>query len=154
MKRISLDCSTYVELPSLEMLTCVAIGDDDDQLGNLAVFHPPVKRCHDALYVGFDLVVGRDEHVEAIFLHDSEVLGGVHATLVENGVDGVLELYRAIEGSAIDQLWQWWEIATTYELGDELRAAFERKLVHLGGVLVLLFFGGLFGGCHGGNVSK
>ncbi len=63
------------------MLACVLVGDDNDQLGDLAADHPLVELRHDFLDVGAHLVVGRDQHVEAIFLDGGEVLGGVHASL-------------------------------------------------------------------------
>lgn len=40
------------------------------------------------------------------------------------------------------------QVAGTYELGDELRAAFQRQLVDFGRVLVLFGGVGLVGGCH------
>jgi hypothetical protein len=51
---------THIELPSLNVLACVFVGDDDDELGDFAANHPFVELAHDFLDVGFDLVVGRD----------------------------------------------------------------------------------------------
>ncbi|KAJ2965814.1 hypothetical protein NUW58_g10814 [Xylaria curta] len=50
------------------MLAGVLVGYNDDQLADLAVLHPLVELRHDLLDVGFDLVVGGHEHIEAIFL--------------------------------------------------------------------------------------
>lgn len=74
------------------MLARVLVGDDDDELGDLATDHPAVELRHDLLDVGLDLVVGRHEHVEAILLHGREVLGWVDAALEEDRVDRVEEL--------------------------------------------------------------
>lgn len=51
---------TYIELPSLNVLAGIFVGDDDDKLGDFAANHPFVELAHDFLDVGFDLVVGRD----------------------------------------------------------------------------------------------
>lgn len=85
----------YVKLPPLEVLARVLVRDDDDQLRDLAVLHPAVQRGHDLLDVRLDLVVGRDEHVQPVLFDDGEVLGRVDAALVEDGVDGVLELRKS-----------------------------------------------------------
>lgn len=53
-------CMTHIELPSLNVLAGVLVGDDDDELGDFAANHPFVELAHDFLDVGFDLVVGRD----------------------------------------------------------------------------------------------
>lgn len=53
----------YVKLPALDVLACVLVGDDDDELGDLAADHPFVELGHDFLDVGLDLVVGRDCNV-------------------------------------------------------------------------------------------
>ena len=71
----------YVKLPPFNVLARVLVGDDNDQLGDLAADHPLVELRHDLLDVGAHLVVGRDQHVEAIFLDGGEVLGGVNASL-------------------------------------------------------------------------
>lgn len=63
------------------MLSRVFVCDNDDQLADFAVLHPPVQLAHDLFDVGLDLVIGRDEHVEAIFLDGGEVLGWVDSSL-------------------------------------------------------------------------
>lgn len=85
------------------MLSRVLFRHNNDQLANLAILHPPVQGGHDFANVRLDLVVARHEHVEAIFLDDGEVFGGVDATLVEDGVDGVLELIDATEGQKVSE---------------------------------------------------
>lgn len=55
--------------------------DYDHQLGDFAPDHPFVELRHDLFDVGFDLVIGGDEHREAIFLDGAEVFGGVDAAL-------------------------------------------------------------------------
>lgn len=151
------------------MLARVLIGNDNDKLGNLAVLHPPVQGRHDAFYVRLDLVVGRDEHVEAIFLDDGEVFGGVDAALVEDGVDGVLELsvakrarfvsaslrahscrFKVMRIAKFDNAARRETGPKTYEFGNQLGAALERELVHLGDVLFVLCW--FFRGGHGDEV--
>ena len=51
---------TYVKLPALYVLASVLVGDDDDELGDLAADHPLVQLGHDLLDVGLDLVVRGD----------------------------------------------------------------------------------------------
>lgn len=51
---------TYIELPTLDVLAGVLVGNDNDKLGDLAADHPLVKLGHDLLDVGLYLVVGRD----------------------------------------------------------------------------------------------
>lgn len=51
---------THIELPSLNVLAGIFVGDDDDELGDFAANHPLVELAHDFLDIGFDLVVGRD----------------------------------------------------------------------------------------------
>lgn len=82
----------YIKLPPLNMLPCVFLRHHDDQLADLAVLHPSVQCGHDFADVCFHLVVAGHEHVEAIFLDHGEVFGWVDAALVEDRVDGVLEL--------------------------------------------------------------
>jgi hypothetical protein len=50
---------THVKLPPLDVLACVLVGNDDDELGDLAANHPLVELGHDLLDVGLDLIVGR-----------------------------------------------------------------------------------------------
>lgn len=52
--------SAYIKLPSLDVLACVLVGDDDDELGDLAADHPLVELRHYPLDVGFHLIIGRD----------------------------------------------------------------------------------------------
>lgn len=52
--------TTYVKLPALDALAGVLVCDDNDELGDLAADHPLVELGHDFLYVGLDLVIGRD----------------------------------------------------------------------------------------------
>ena len=59
---------TYIELPSLNMLACIFTRNNNHELGDLAADHPFVELAHDLLDVSFDLVVGGNEHCEAIFL--------------------------------------------------------------------------------------
>ena len=54
----SCEKGAYVELPALDVLAGVFVGNDDDELGYLAADHPFVELGHDLLDVGFDLVVG------------------------------------------------------------------------------------------------
>lgn len=49
-----------VELPALDVLARVLVGDDDDEARDFAADHPLVELGHDFLDVGFYLVVGRD----------------------------------------------------------------------------------------------
>ena len=65
---------TYIELPSLDVLPGIFTCDDYNQLRDLASDHPFVQLRHDFLDIGFDLVVRRYEHCEAIFL---DSVGGV-----------------------------------------------------------------------------
>lgn len=58
----------YVELPPFNMLPGVLVCYDNHQLADLSSHHPLVQLGHDLLDVGFDLVVGRYQHIEAIFL--------------------------------------------------------------------------------------
>lgn len=67
------------------MLARVLVGDHDDQLLDLAAHHPLVQLRHDLLDVGAHLVVGRHQHVQAIFLDGGEVFGGVDAALEAAG---------------------------------------------------------------------
>lgn len=55
--------TTDVKLPPLDVLARVLVGNDNDQLGDLAAHHPLVQLGHDLLDVCADLVIGRDEHV-------------------------------------------------------------------------------------------
>ena len=112
------------------MLACVLIGNDDDQLGDLAANHPLVQLGHDLFYVGADLVVGRDKHIEAIFLDGAEVFCWVNATLEEDGMNRILEL-RSREAVSNRRLQGLGNAGLTYKLGYKLCAAFERKLVCL-----------------------
>ena len=57
-----------IELPSLDMFTSLLAGDYDYQFRYLAACHPFVELGHDLLDVCFDLIIGSDKHVEAIFL--------------------------------------------------------------------------------------
>ena len=50
----------YIKLPPLDNLACILVGDDDDELGDLAADHPLVELAHDLFYVCLDLVVGGD----------------------------------------------------------------------------------------------
>lgn len=59
MSRIGVWMS-YIELPALDVLACVFICDDDDELGDLAADHPLIELGHDLLDVGLYLVIGRD----------------------------------------------------------------------------------------------
>jgi hypothetical protein len=52
--------ATYVELPPLNALACVLVGDDNDELGDLTTDHPLVQLRHDLLYVRLDLIIRRD----------------------------------------------------------------------------------------------
>lgn len=54
------DARTYIELPTLDMLSRVLVGNDDDELGYFAAHHPFIELAHDFLDVCLDLVVGRD----------------------------------------------------------------------------------------------
>jgi hypothetical protein len=117
---------THIKLPALDVLASVLVGNDDDELGDFAADHPLVELGHDLLDVGSYLVIGRDEHVEAIFLDGCKVFGRVDAALEEDSMYGVLE-----------------------KLGDELCAALEGELVDLGLGLVL-FLGGVLR-CHCGR---
>ena len=76
------------------MLARVLVRDNDDQLADLAVLHPPVQLGHDLLDVGFYLVVGRNEHVQPVLLDGGEVLGRVDTALEEDRVNAVLELWE------------------------------------------------------------
>lgn len=90
---------TDVELPPLDVLARVLVGDDDDEPGYLAADHPLVELGHDLLDVRPDLVVGGDceraptlasvqpggsastpggrtEHVEAVFLDAVYIAAG------------------------------------------------------------------------------
>jgi hypothetical protein len=51
---------THVKLPPLDALACVLVGDDDDELGDLAANHPLIELGHNLLDIGLDLIVGRD----------------------------------------------------------------------------------------------
>lgn len=51
---------SYIELPSLDVLARVLVGDDNDELRDFAANHPFVELAHNFLDVGFDLVIGRD----------------------------------------------------------------------------------------------
>lgn len=51
---------TCVKLPALDVLACVLVCDDDDELGDFAADHPLVELGHDLLDVGSYLVVGGD----------------------------------------------------------------------------------------------
>lgn len=93
--------STDVELPPLDVLARVLVGNDDDQLGDLAAHHPLVQLGHDLLDVCADLVIGGDEHVQAIFLDGGEVFGRVDASL-ETGCDGLVDsAWRSIGNGMI-----------------------------------------------------
>lgn len=59
------------------MLACVFVRDDNDKLGDLATNHPLVQLGHDLLDVGLDLVVGRDQHVQTIFLDAMQLVSDV-----------------------------------------------------------------------------
>ena len=95
------------------MLARVLVGNDNDQLGDLAAHHPLVQLGHDLLDVCADLVVGRDEHIQAIFLDGGEVFGWVDASL-ETGCDRSvhwdLEVDRGREGWHTE--WCGWSIET------------------------------------------
>lgn len=84
--RLGREGATYVELPALDVLARVLVGEDDDQIRDLAPHHPLVKLGHDLLDVGLDLVVGRHQHVEAILLDGREVLGRVDTSLESSRV--------------------------------------------------------------------
>lgn len=77
----------HVELPPLHILAGLLARDDNDEFRDLPARHPFVELGHDFLDVGLDLVVGGDEHVEAIFLHGCEVLSRVDPALEQDCVD-------------------------------------------------------------------
>lgn len=85
---------TYIELPPLNVIARVLIRDDNDQFGNLAAHHPLVELRHDLLDVGAHLIVGRDQHIEAILFDCRKVLSRVDAPLEQDGVDRILELWQ------------------------------------------------------------
>lgn len=72
---------THIELPPLNMLPGIFTRNNHHQFRDLATDHPFVELGHDFLDVGFDLVVGRDEHRKAIFLDGCEVFRGVDSSL-------------------------------------------------------------------------
>jgi len=63
------------------MLPSIFTRNNDNQLRYLSSNHPFIELRHDFLDVGFDLVVGGNEHREAIFFDGGEVFGGVDASL-------------------------------------------------------------------------
>ena len=88
-----------VELPPLDVLARVLVRDDDDKLRDLAADHPLVQLRHDLLDVRLDLVVGRNEHVQAILLDGGEVLRGVDASL-EPVIVSISSLHRLPSGQS------------------------------------------------------
>lgn len=92
----------YVKLPPFQVLARVLVRDDDDQLGDLSILHPPVQLRHDLLDVRLDLVVRRHQHIQSVLFHDGEVLGRVHAALVQDGVYRVLELRIVASGQHVE----------------------------------------------------
>ena len=83
--------SAYIKLPPFEVLAGVLARDHDDKLAEFPTQHPFLELAHELLNVGFDLVVGGNKDVEAIFLDCGEVLGRVYAALKQDGVDRVLK---------------------------------------------------------------
>lgn len=70
--------SAYVELPALDVLPCVFICNDDDELGDLSANHPLVELRHDLLDVSLYLVIGRDLTVLAVPLGDIAQHSGIY----------------------------------------------------------------------------
>jgi hypothetical protein len=84
-------CGTYVKLPSLQILTRILACNDYDELADFTAQHPLTELAHELLDVGFDLVVGSDQNIEAILFYGGEIFSWVHSALEENGVDRVFE---------------------------------------------------------------
>lgn len=91
-----------IKLPPLHILPRVLAGDYYHELLYLAGEHPPCELRGDASDVGLDLVVARDEHVQAVFFDVGEVFGRVDAALEENGVDAVVKEFRNHFGRAFE----------------------------------------------------
>ena len=86
---------TDIELPPFHVLASILVRNHEHQLRDLAAHHPLVQLRHDLLDVRLDLVVGRDEHVQAIFLDGGEVLGRVDSSLESASKDQRLETSEA-----------------------------------------------------------
>jgi len=84
----------HVELPSLDGLARIFPKDDEHESGDFSVEQPEANLVDDFAEIIGDRLVLDEHHLEAEFLDDFEVGLVVDSALVEDGIDGVVEVVR------------------------------------------------------------